>query len=164
MEPPPPPPPPPPPAPPPSSSKDWDRWSIEQDLKFTQVEAAASSAEPSAGRLAVPASQNEDAVQPLSEPYDASKSSEIEAKRPRHQWVTKTSERLAEAGGASRAAHGPGGRLWAAAAAEYDRSAQHAPPAHQQIRGVEALGEGVPAAVAKVLGAAKTSLRSPLSK
>ena len=157
MEPPPPPPPPPPPAAAPSSSKDWDRWS-EEDLKFTQVEAAASSAEPSAGRLAVPASQKEYAVQPLSRPYGASKSSEIEAKRPSHPWVTKTSERLAEAGGASRAAHGPGGPSWAAAAAVYDRSSQTAPPAHQQIRGVEALGEGVPAAVAQELGAAKTVL------
>ena len=150
-------PPPPPSAPPSPSSNHWDRWSEEEWARF-KVDAAASSAEPSAGRVAVPASENRYAVQPLSVPYDASKSSEREVKRPRHQWVTKMSERLAEAGGASRAAHGPGGRSWAAASSQYDRSAQHAPPAHHQIRGVEALGEGVPAAVAKELGAAKTAL------
>ena len=70
-----------------------------------------------------------------------------------------TSERLEEAGGASRAAHGPGGRLWEAAASTYDRSAissEH--PPHLELGGVSDLEAGMTAEVAKELGVAKTAL------
>ena len=141
-----------------SSEKHWDCWDEECAEDLTGAEPSASSAEPSTGRLTVQASQNEFHVPPLDVPYEASQTSRIQAGRPRHEWVQKTSERLGEQGGAGRAAHGPGGRVWAAEAGAYDRRAKHAPTKHREIEGVEALGEGVTAAVAKELGAAKTAL------
>ena len=106
----------------------------------------------------MPTGLNEYCVQPLNQAYQATDSSGVEASRPKHEWVQKTSERLAEEGGAARSAFGAGGRAWAAAAGTYDRTAKHAPVKHQHIPGVEALGEGVAAAVGKELGAAKNAL------
>ena len=130
----------------------------EEVVDLTGHASSASAAEPSASRVSVPASQNQYCVQPLSKPYATSHSSGVQETRPQRAWVEKTSERLAEQGGESRAAYGPGGATWSGAASSYDRRAKHTPPKHRVICGVEALDESVTAAVARELGTAKTAL------
>ena len=144
------------PPPPKSSEKHWDCWDEECAENLTGAEPSASSAPVNAVFSDTEAEVGDTRAAP--EAVAAPQTSRIQMGRPRHEWVQKTSERLEEQGGAGRAAHGPGGRVWAAEAGAYDRRAKHAPTKHREIEGVEALGEGVTAAVAKELGAAKTAL------
>ena len=115
------------------------------------------AAEPSASDTSAP-SRPRRIVVPLEQPYRLAPT-QLQVKRPRVDWVEKTSERLYEAHADFRERYGVGDRPWAAAASGYDRAEPSAGVVPEAtIVGSEELSTVLARKVASELGAAKQSL------